>query len=56
MTPARELGNLVRAGSYDFRPGNGGDVHKLFCSRCGGFKPHCGCNTFMNQLEMRFQQ
>ena len=26
-------------------------ISHLFCSRCGGFKPYCECNSFKIQME-----
>jgi len=28
----------------------------LFCTKCGGYKPHCRCNSFTSQMELIYQK
>ena len=55
MTEIAKLELFIRTQDYEFQRKDGKEkslVSDLFCTHCGGFKPHCRCNSFDFQMEL----
>jgi len=55
MTEMSKIEIFIRTRDYEFQGTSSKEksmVSDLFCTCCGGFKPHCRCNSFDFQMEL----